>query len=39
MTIYIILGIVAALMLSATLCTVFKAGARDDICKYEREED
>ena len=36
---FIIIGIIAAVMVAATVCSVWKLGEKDGICKYENTED
>ena len=37
--IYIILAVVSIIMLFGTICTCFKVGQVDGICKYNTSED
>lgn len=36
--IYIILGVIALIMVGATVCTLSKAGEKENICKYNHKE-
>lgn len=36
--IYIILGVIALIMVGATVCTLFRIGEKEEICKYDHKE-